>query len=111
MRDKAAISTDFVRSVQYRIISFPCSGRINPGFSQIISFVISSNGIPYPNTVPVVKPPIGMVTFADAVWFPKKSSLAVGRPKLFVKKSSKFSGSSTNVTRRSCPFSEVLLIL
>ena len=67
--DKDAIVLIIKSSRQYRRISLPCSGRLNPGaeFCHMNSSEIARAGESYPNKVPAEKPPLGIL-----IWKMKK---------------------------------------
>eukprot|EP00978_Attheya_sp_CCMP212_P007311 scaffold16956_cov73-Attheya_sp.AAC.4 len=61
--DKAAIFLIFQSSRQYRRMSLPCSGSMNPDaeFCHINSSEIARAGDSYANKVPAEKPPLGII--------------------------------------------------
>jgi hypothetical protein len=61
--DKDAIFIVLQSSRQYRRMSLPCSGRVNPDaeICHIKSSEIARAGDSYPNKVPAEKPPVGTI--------------------------------------------------
>jgi hypothetical protein len=61
--DKDAIFIVLQSSRQYRRMSLPCTGRVNPDaeICHIKSSEIARAGDSYPNKVPAEKPPLGII--------------------------------------------------